>query len=118
MSSAPRMLAAPPMCRSISAAASISATGFARFCPAMSSAVPPMVSNIDTALGLLGLVLFELTSPTPPVTFAAMSEPMSPNMLVVTTTSNRSGCAAMAARPSSMIRKFASIPRSPRRSRR
>ena len=102
------------MCSSISAAASIRAIGFALFWPAMSSAVPPIVSNIDTAFGLFGFVLLELTSPTPPVTFAAMSEPMSPNMLDVTTTSNFSGVAAIAARPSSTIMKFASIARSPR----
>ena len=79
---------ARPSVSSIRPAAPIAATGLMVPVPTWSGAVPPIGSNIDTPSGLR---LAPAATPMPPCTVAARSVRMSPNMLSVTTTSNRPG---------------------------
>ncbi len=71
------------------------ASGLATFCPAMSGAEPWMGSYMPLPLASREA---EGSMPMEPVSMAAQSERMSPNMLVVTMTSNcfgaRTSCMA------------------------
>ena len=76
-----------PRWSSIIAADSISAAGFAIPCPAMSGAVPCTASKIAARDPMLA----PGARPRPPTRPAISSDRMSPNMLVVTMTSNCCG---------------------------
>ncbi len=72
----------------------MAARGLAIPCPAMSGAEPCTGSNMLGAVRS-GLMLPEAAKPIPPWSTAPRSVMMSPNMLVVTITSNRSGLATI-----------------------
>ena len=77
------------------------AIGFATPCPAMSGADPCTGSNIDGAVRS-GFRLAPGARPMDPATAGPMSERMSPNRLLATTTSNQSGCCTKCAHRMSM----------------
>src|SRR6202030_336342 len=81
--------AASPRCLSIIAAARIAPTGFAMLLPACLGADPCTGSNSPRRLS--GLMFADGAWPRPPTSSDARSLRMSPNMLLVTTTSKRPG---------------------------